>query len=123
MTACAQKSERLFHHRDRLLAHPSVADVRGWGLFMVLELVETKKPRAYFAPDRKAEQLLQSITLANGLVFYSTLYGPRRRPLFSHGLPTWISPPLTIEPEQIDDLIDRLDRSLSEWEEALGVTG
>lgn len=121
--ASAAKSERLFRQRDRLLAHPSVADVRGWGLFMVLELVETKSPRAYFAPDRKAEELWQSITLANGLVLYSTLYGPRRRPLFSRGLPTWISPPLTIAPAEIDDMIDRLDRSLGAWEEALGVAG
>jgi adenosylmethionine-8-amino-7-oxononanoate aminotransferase len=117
----AAMGARLHAQRDRLLAHPSVADVRGWGLFMVLELVETKSPRAYFAPERKAEQLLQSITLANGLVFYSTLYGPRRAPMMSRGLPMWVSPPLTITAPEVDDLVDRLDRSLGEWEDVLGV--
>ena len=32
-----------------------------------------------------------------------------------------ISPPLTITTAEVDDMVDRLDRSLSEWEEALGV--
>ena len=33
----------------------------------------------------------------------------------------WIAPPLSITEAQIDDLIDRLDRTLNQWEEALGV--
>ncbi len=111
----------LFTHEERLRAHPSVADVRGWGLFMVLELVEDRSPRRYFAPEKEAEDLFLQLALKNGLVFYSTLYGPRRRPLLDRGQPIYISPPLVITESQIDELVDRLDDTLREWEETLGV--
>jgi adenosylmethionine-8-amino-7-oxononanoate aminotransferase len=104
-----------------LLAHETVADVRGWGLFMVLELVEDKASRSYFGPNRKAEDIFQSIALRNGLALYSTLYGPRRAGVARRGLPMWISPPLTISEEEIDVLLDRLDRTIGEWERELGV--
>ncbi len=117
----ALMGERLFSNADRLLAHPTVADVRGWGLFMAMEVVESKETRSYFAPEANAEQLFQGIALKNGLAIYATLYGPGRRPMFRRGLPVMISPPLTITTAEVDDMVDRLDRSLSEWEEALGV--
>ena len=88
---------------------------------MVLELVEDKASRTYFAPERGAEQLFQKIAFENGLAFYSTLYGPRRRPLMSRGLPMWISPPLIITEAEIDLLIERLDRTLDIWERTLGL--
>ena len=37
------------------------------------------------------------------------------------GLPTWISPPICITEEQVDDMMDRFDATLTEWEHALGV--
>lgn len=120
---CRKMGERLFAQKERLLAHPTVADARGWGLFMVLEMVESKASREYFAPEKQAEQLFQSLALKNGLVFYSTLYGARRRPLFRRGLPLWVSPPLTISASEIDELVERLDRTLGEWERMLGVAG
>ena len=106
---------------DRLLAHPSVAAVRGRGLLMVMELVEDKETGEYFDEEKQAEKLFQSLALKNGLVFYGTLYGPRRQPLFRRGLPMWIAPPLSISEAQIDDLIGQLDQTLTEWEEALGL--
>jgi len=106
---------------DKLLAHPTVADVRGRGAFMVMELVEDKATREYFDVDKQAEQMFQSLALKNGLVFYGTLYGPRRRPLFRRGLPMWIAPPLSITTEQVDDMIERIDATLTEWEEAMAV--
>ena len=106
---------------DRLTAHPSIADVRGRGLLMVMELVEDKDTGEYFDVERQAEKLFQALALKNGLVFYGTLYGPQRQPLFRRGLPMWIAPPLSISQEQIDDLLSRLDQTLTEWEEALGV--
>jgi 4-aminobutyrate aminotransferase-like enzyme len=33
----------------------------------------------------------------------------------------WISPPLTITDAEIDELVDRLDRTIGEWERELGV--
>jgi adenosylmethionine-8-amino-7-oxononanoate aminotransferase len=113
---CRAQGERLFAHTERLLAHPTVRDVRGWGLMMVLELIKDKQTLEFFDHDQHAEQLFQAIALKNGLVMYGTLYGPRRQPAFRRGLPAWISPPLSITGDEVDTVIDRLDTTLSEWE-------
>lgn len=117
----AAMGEHLFSWKDKMLEHRTVADARGWGLFMVLELVENKTTMEYFDQDKGAEGLFQALALKNGLVFYGTLYGARRQPLFKRGLPLWISPPLSITKDQIDDMMARLDDTLGEWEEQLGV--
>lgn len=117
---CAERGRQLFSYADRLRAHPAVADVRGWGTFMVLELVQPgAEGRRFFAPERDAEKAFQETALANGLVFYSTLYGPRRTPLMSRGLPMWVTPPFVISPDELDDMMDRLDRTLHQWEQAM----
>lgn len=115
----AELGEHLFSFKEKLLNRKTIADVRGIGLLMVLELVEDKGTRSYFAPECNAEHLFQAHALNNGLVFYSTLYGPRRRPLFRRGLPMWICPPLCITSEQIDELMTKLEYTLDDWEAAL----
>lgn len=115
----AIRGEQLFGHRDRLLRHRCVADVRGWGLFMVLELVQNKSTRSYFDASVGAEQRFQAIALSHGLVLYSTLYGSRRRPLMRRGLPMWISPPFVISASEVDELMDRLDAALTQWEQEM----
>ena len=113
--------EHLHTYREQLLTHPTVADVRGRGLFLVMELVENKQTGGYFDPERGAEHLYQAIGLKNGLAFYSSLYGSRRG-AFRRGLPMWVCPPLTITRDEVDDLMQRLDQTLAEWEESLGVS-
>jgi adenosylmethionine-8-amino-7-oxononanoate aminotransferase len=113
--------QKLFSYKDRLLAHPTVKDVRGWGLFMVSELVKNCDTMEFFEPDEQAEQLFQSLALKNGLVLYGTLYGARRQPAFRRGLPSWICPPLTITEEEVGDMMERFDSTLTEWEKALGI--
>jgi len=115
-----QRGAQIASRRESLLAHPTVTDLRGRGLLMVLELVEDKQTGAYFGAEHNAEHLFQSIGLANGLAFFSSLYGSRRGAV-SRGLPMWISPPLSIIEAETDDLLDRLDRTLGEWEATLGV--
>jgi putrescine aminotransferase len=111
---------QIFKHADRLRAHPSVKDVRGWGMFMVMELGRPDvEDRTWFPGELSAERRFQETGLANGLVFYSALYGARRTPLMSRGLPMWISPPFVIEPDQIEDMMDRVDRTLHQWEQSL----
>ncbi len=117
----AQAGQYLHSQRERLLAHPSVADVRGKGLFMVIEIVSNKKTMDFFPRDAQAEFWLQSTGLENGLVFYTTLYGVRRPSMGKRGLPFWISPPLSITREQIDELLSSVDKTLTSWEERMGV--
>lgn len=116
---CRQQSERLFSYRERLLARRTVADVRGWGLYLVAEIVRDKETMEFFDPRQQAERLFQSLALKNGLVLYGTLYGPRRQPAFRRGLPVWISPPLSVSGEQVDEIMLRLEATFEEWEAAL----
>jgi adenosylmethionine-8-amino-7-oxononanoate aminotransferase len=113
------RERQLFAFAEKLKRHPSVADVRGWGMMMVLELVADKESGAYFPPEAEAEHKFQSIALKNGLAMYSTLYGPRRRPILSRGLPAWISPAFTISETELDDLMTRFERTLHHWEQAM----
>ena len=91
---CNEQSPRVFSYREELLSHPTVADVRGWGLMMVLELVADKNTMAFFDRSVDAQSLFQSMALKHGLVMYRSLYGSSRQPPLARGLPIWISPPL-----------------------------
>jgi adenosylmethionine-8-amino-7-oxononanoate aminotransferase len=116
---CRAQSERLFAYRERLLQHGTVADVRGWGLFLVAEMVRDKNTMEFFAPEQQAEKLFQALALRNGLALYGSLYGPRRQPAFRRGIPIWISPSLSIRPGELDDLMARFEQTLDQWEAAL----
>ena len=76
----------------------------------------------FFDQDQKAEHLFQQLAMKNGLVMYGTLYGARRQPAFRRGLPFWIAPPLCITEDQINDMMDRLDQTLTEWEHTLNIS-
>ena len=92
-------------------------------MLMVPELVSNKETLEFFPPEVNAEERFQSIALKNGLVLYGTLWGPRRPESHIRGLPIFVAPPISITKEQVDDLLDAFDRSLTELEEELGVTG
>ena len=106
---------------DQLRSHPTVADMRGVGLLRVGELVKEKETMTFFEREEHAEQRFQATALRNGLAFYGTLYGSRRAPGLRRGLPLFLMPPICITRAEIDDLVERLDATLSEWEESLGV--
>ena len=111
----------LHSYRDRMLDHPSVAHVRGTGLFMSLETVADKETGTFFPPETDAEMRLQSIGLKNGIALFASLYGPRRPEGLDRGHSINIGPPLCITRDQLDELMDRMDLTLTQWEEAMGV--
>ena len=116
---CNAQGERIFSYRDELLSHPTVADVRGWGLMMAVELVKDKETMAFFDKSVDAQELFQAMALKHGLAMYSSLYGAARQPAFARGVPIWISPPLSISSEETDEMMLRLLAMLSEWEAAV----
>ncbi len=116
---CNEQSPRLFSYRDELLSHPTVADVRGWGLMMAIELVADKETMAFFDKSVDAQTLFQSLALKNGLAMYSSLYGAARHPAMARGLPIWVAPPLSIDSDEVDEMMGRLLTMLSEWESAV----
>ncbi len=113
--------EYLHSQRERLLSHPSVADVRGRGLLMVMELVANKETMDFFPRGAHAEFWLQSIGLENGVVFYNALYGPRMPSMPKRGLPFWITPPLCTTRTQLDEILDTVDGTLGDWERQMGI--
>lgn len=102
--------------RDRILPHRSIADQRGIGLLAILELVKDKETMEYPAPEAEPEQLFQAIAYKNGLSFYMSLYGPRRPSAMRRGVPLFIMPALCLTRDQADDLVEKLDRTVQEWE-------
>ena len=106
-----------------LLDHPTIADIRGQGMLLVPELVSNKENLEFFPPEVNAEEVFQSIALKNGLAMYSSLWGPRRPQNLNRGLPIFIAPALITTKDQVDDILDAIDRSLTELESELGVTG
>jgi adenosylmethionine-8-amino-7-oxononanoate aminotransferase len=117
----AEVGAYLHSNAERFLARPTIADVRGKGLLVVLELVRNSDTMEYFPPEADAEQKFQGIALKNGLAFYMTLFGPRRPGALKRGMPLFIAPPLCITREQVDDLVDRLEHTLTEWELTMGI--
>lgn len=117
----AEVGEYLQANCGCVTVHTTVREIRGAGLLRVGEIVKSKETLGFFEPDLHAEQKLQAIALKNGLAFYATLYGSRRGPALHRGLPLFIAPPICITQAEVDELLSRLDRTLSEWEHELGV--
>lgn len=115
----AEVGAYLHSQKDRLLAHNTIADARGQGLFLVIEIVADKKTMDFFPRDAEPEFWLQSIGLEKGVVFYNTLYGSRRPSMAKRGLPFWISPPLCTTREQVDEMLDAIDETLIAWEKQM----
>ena len=89
---------------------------------MALELVKDKETREFFPPDTDAELLLQKTAIEHGLVLYCTLYTRKQQPLKRRGMLMLISPPLSISRTEVDEMIDRVDHMLTDWEGRLGLS-
>jgi adenosylmethionine-8-amino-7-oxononanoate aminotransferase len=88
--------------------HPSVGEARGLGLVGGLEVVLDKKTRALTPALGLA---LRQITRKNGLITLSVYPGNVM----------FVTPPLTITREEIKEMIDIFDKSLTEMEEQFGI--
>jgi adenosylmethionine-8-amino-7-oxononanoate aminotransferase len=100
--------ERLFGALERVAGLPFVGDVRGRGLFAGIEIVADRVSKRPFARVERVAERVAEKALANGLVVW---------PNVGHleggdGDILMIAPPLVITTEQIDELVDLLERSL-----------
>lgn len=91
--------ERLRAGFERLRRHRIVGPIRGKGLFLGFDLVADADNRRL---DPPLGQAIGRRALANGLL---TRFDPH-----------WIAvgPPLVVEPQHIDEIIEKLDRSIEE---------
>lgn len=110
---CREQSTNLLEQLQELQSHhPSIVDVRGKGLLLGIELASHEVSDEISSQHKTAEQLNQ-ICMTNGAIFYpgsGTIDGV-------HGEHMLIAPPLTIQRQEVHELIDILDRSLTEFEQ------
>lgn len=112
----AQMGEILFRKvGDLREKHATIGDVRGKGLLLGIELVQDQETNAPFSPDLKVSKQLGSIALEDGLVIYPGA-GSVDGVQGNHFL---ICPPLIISKEEIDEIVEKMDASLSQLERKL----
>jgi len=79
-----------------LTEHPLVGQVRGVGMLGAIELVKDKASRERFPGKGAAGTLCRDLSISNGLVMRAV------------GDSLIMSPPLVIQPEEIDELFDKV---------------
>jgi adenosylmethionine-8-amino-7-oxononanoate aminotransferase len=90
--------------------HPQVGEIRGRGLFWALELVEDRASKRPFDSQRRIGAKLKLQALENGLMCYpmaGTLDGVS-------GDHVVLAPPYVITDAQLDEIVDKLARSINE---------
>jgi adenosylmethionine-8-amino-7-oxononanoate aminotransferase len=100
--------ERLRLRLEGLTSTGVVREVRGLGVLLAVELVQDAATNEPFPADRKLGEALRPAALDNGLILRID--------------PDWfaVCPPLIAEDGDIDDLADRIERSL---EQAMATVG
>ncbi|HVE50105.1 MAG TPA: aspartate aminotransferase family protein [Casimicrobiaceae bacterium] len=94
--------------RERLGAHPHVGDIRGRGLFYGVELVQDRKTKAPFDPERKLHARIKREAMARRLMIYpmgGTLDGRR-------GDHVLLAPPFIVEEQHLDLITERLAEAI-----------
>ncbi|MEH7417505.1 aminotransferase class III-fold pyridoxal phosphate-dependent enzyme [Neobacillus drentensis] len=89
--------------------HTYIADVRGRGLLIGIELVRDRALDLLFDPDEKAAERLNGIAMELGAVFYpgsGSIDGTKGEHLI-------VSPPLNATKKEIDEIVRILDESLT----------
>jgi len=94
--------DRLRSRLENLKSTGVVREVRGLGVLLAVELVQDATTNEPFPADRKLGEALRMAALDNGLILRID--------------PDWfaVCPPLIAEESDIDDLADRIERSLEQ---------
>ncbi len=105
-----ERGESLRRRLDALAQRsPLVGDVRGLGLLAAIELVADKGTRRALPAAFNAPARLTVHGLRHGIALYN-----RRANLGAFGDFQMITPPLTISESELDELVERLERSLED---------
>ncbi len=100
---------------ERFGQHAHVGDIRGRGLFVGLEFVADRETREPFAPELNVAGRLKAATFENGLICYpagGTADGTR-------GDHVLLAPPFIISEAQLEELVDKLEKSLGQVMDAI----
>ena len=100
---CREELVPFFQERlGKLSDHPMVGEVRGVGMLGGVELVRSKEERTRWDDDHTAGLLTRDACLRNGVVSRAI-----RDTMV-------LAPPLVTEPEDLDRMVTRLERSIDE---------
>ena len=105
---------RMGEHFDKALKeqfseHAHVGDIRGRGLFRGIELVADKATKSPFEPGKRLAANIKKAAFEHGLICYP-MSGTRDGVNGDHIL---LAPPFIIEDDQIDEVVTKLDASIS----------
>ena len=95
--------------KDQFSEHAHVGDIRGRGLFRAVELVADKATKSPFEPGKRLAANLKKAAFEQGLICYP-MSGTRDGVNGDHIL---LAPPFIIEDDQIDEVVTKLDASIS----------
>ncbi len=86
---------------------PVIGDIRGMGMLMAVELVANQQTKKPFPDTLLPTDLIRIHGLRNGLIIYS-------RPTSGGKYGHWfiVAPPLTITPEECENLLEKLEAAL-----------
>jgi adenosylmethionine-8-amino-7-oxononanoate aminotransferase len=111
----AQTGEYLFRQLNGLNRHAIVGDVRGLGLMAGLEFVADQTTKEPFPAEKAVAKRVGMIALQNGLVTYpgGGMVDGVRGDILS------LFPPLIFSRQNVDELVDKLDKTLTQVEQKL----
>ncbi len=104
--AMGDRLRRRLH--ERLGDHPRVGDIRGRGLFVGVELVADRATGTPFPPTDRLHAAIKARAMDNGLICYpngGTVDGVS-------GDHVLLAPPYIVTAEQVDEIVERLARSI-----------
>lgn len=94
--------------REVFADHPNIGDVRGRGLFVGIEFVRDRADKSVLDPALKTHARLKRQAMENGLMMYpmgGTIDGV-------HGDHVLLAPPFICTAADIDEIVERLDRTV-----------
>lgn len=100
--------------RDLMQKYPLIGDVRGKGLLLAFELMADRQTKAPLPAALNAHDTLVNIAYDAGLIIYS-----RRSRGGYQGDHFLVCPPLISTPDQIDEILEKLDHALARFIQTL----
>ena len=96
--------------KERFSEHPNIGDIRGRGLFQGLEFVTDRDSKTAFDPALGVNKRFKKTAFQNGLICYpmgGTIDGKQ-------GDHVLLAPPFIIEDSHIDEIVEKLDKTLKQ---------
>ena len=105
----AEMGEHLFNSLETLRSHPTVGDIRSKGLLAAVELVKDKKTKQGFGGDSPFTARFSQRLAELGFLTRVGNIVP-------------IAPPLIVTRSEIDEIVEAIDRALSDTEKELSIS-